>query len=241
MYRVELCDDKEAEIDKVERILKVYEGQREEHLLSIARFQNAEELLQVMKSEKYEPDLLLMDICMPGKSGIEAVCELRGMEKKSSIIFLTVSREYALDAFRVDAVQYLLKPVTEEELFPVLDKVFGNLEKMRKKYLLLDANGRVYRIALCDIVYCEAQRKSQCIYLADGTSLMLRMTMTKIYELLSEYQEFVKVGIAYIVNLEHIDSMNTQELKMDSGEIIYLPRGAYKVLREQYFEYYCSL
>ena len=50
----------------------------------------------------------------------------------------------------------------------------------------------------------------------------------------------MKVGIAYIVNLEHIDSMNTQELKMDNGERVYLPRGAYKMLREKYFEYFCS-
>lgn len=240
MYRVALCDDEEAEIDKVEKMLNAYAGQREEYPLSIARFQSAEELLQVMKGEKYEPDLLLMDICMPGKSGMEAVGELRDMENKCSIIFFTISREYALDAFRVDAVQYLLKPVSEDDLFPVLDRVFGALEEMQKKYQLLEVNGSVHKVALCDIVYCEAQRKSQCIYLADGTCLILRMTMARIYEMLSEYQEFVKVGIAYIVNLEHIDSMNTQELKMDNGERVYLPRGAYKMLREKYFEYFCS-
>ena len=80
----------------------------------------------------------------------------------------------------------------------------------------------------------------QCIYMSNGTSLMLRMTMAKIYEKLSLYSEFVKVGVAYIVNLEHIDNMNTQELQMDNGAKIYLPRGAHRILRGQYFDYYCE-
>ena len=58
--------------------------------------------------------------------------------------------------------------------------------------------------------------------------------------MLSVYPEFAKAGISYIVNLEHVDSINTHELLLDNGEKIYLPRGSYQPLREKYFRYYCE-
>lgn len=240
MYRIALCDDETMELDKVENLLEVYGKKNSSCFFEVKRFESAEELLMEVEEGKYEPDLVLLDIYMKGKLGTEAAKQLRVRGMKCLVVFLTVSREHALDAFGVDAAQYLLKPVTEGTLFPVLDKVFGEMAEAQKKYLLLEGNGKVYRVALRDIVYCEAQRKMQCIYMANGASLMLRMTMTKIYEKLSLYSEFVKVGVAYIVNLEHIENMNTQELQMDNGDKIYLPRGAHRILRGQYFDYYCE-
>lgn len=55
--------------------------------------------------------------------------------------------------------------------------------------------------------------------------------MAKVYEMLSGYKEFVKAGISYIVNLEHIESLNAQELQMDNGRTVYLPRGSYQSLK----------
>lgn len=59
-------------------------------------------------------------------------------------------------------------------------------------------------------------------------------------EMCSACQELVKVGASYIIHLEYIDSLNAQEVQMDNGKKIYLPRGTYRLLREQYFDYYCG-
>lgn len=64
--------------------------------------------------------------------------------------------------------------------------------------------------------------------------------MTELYDMLSLYSEFIRVGIAYIVNLEHVESLSRQELQMDNGKTIYPPRGSYQSLREKYFTYYCD-
>lgn len=240
MYRIALCDDEEAELDKTENMMKAYQEQNRGCSFSIERFNSADDLLWKVKENEYMPDLLLMDIYMPRKLGIEAAKELREMGNECRIVFLTTSKEYALEAFRVDATQYLVKPVSKEELFSVLDKLLGSLLEEQKKYLLLRIDNKNRRIAMKDIVYCEAQKKCQCIYLSDGTQLLLRLTMAKIYEMLSDYKEFVKAGISYIVNLEHIESLNAQELQMDNGRTVYLPRGSYQLLKEQYFNYYCG-
>lgn len=171
--------------------------------------------------------------------GLGAARELRRMEYKGKLVFLTTSKEYALEAFDVNALQYLVKPVSEEKLSSVLDKFLEDIEEERKKYILLRIEGRLVRVLLNDIVYCEAQGKTQCLYLVNGTQCLLRMTMMEIYELLQGYQEFVRIGVAFIVNLGYINSLNAKEIHMDNGKKIYLPRGTYKGLREQYFSYYC--
>lgn len=240
MYLVALCDDEAAELDKTERMLKNYEEMHSEAKFAIERFESADELLTRVRENNYIPDFVLMDIYMPEKPGIEAAQELRSMGHRGRIIFLTTSREHALDAFGVEASQYLVKPISQKMLFPVLDKLLGDMEEARRKYLLLRIEGRIQRVAINDIVYCEAQGKIQYLYLSNGTQYGLRRTMAEIYEMLAGYREFSRVGVAYIVNLEHVDSLNAQEVEMDNGKKIYLPRGSYQPLRERYFRYYCE-
>ncbi len=240
MYLVAICDDEAAELDKTEQMLKDYERKFSQVDFSIERFESADELIYAVRERDYAPDLILMDIYMPEKMGIDAAKELRKMGNKSRVIFLTTSREHALDAFGVDASQYLVKPVSGKVLFPVIDKLLADIGEMRRRYLLLRIEGRIQRIAVDDIAYCEAQGKIQRLYLTNGMQCVLRITITEIYGMLSRYENFVRVGIAYVVNLDHVDSLNAQELQMDNGKKIYLPRGSYQPLREKYFGYYCE-
>ncbi len=76
--------------------------------------------------------------------------------------------------------------------------------------------------------------------MTENRYLQLRLTMGRLQEMLAGHEEFVRVGIAYIINLEHVESLNTQLLQMDNGAEIYLPRGSYQPLRELYFNYYCG-
>ena len=202
-------------------------------------FEDAGELLAMVKEGSYVPDLIFLDIYMPGQQGMEVAKRLRNAGSEAKLIFLTASREHALEAFDVGASCYLVKPVSEKKLFSKLDRLLVEAEMGRRKCILLKRAEGIIKVPLNDVVYCEAQKKRQCIYMADGTELLQNLTMAKLYELCSVCREFVRVGASYIVNLEHIDSMNAQEIKMDNGQTIYLPRGTYRCLREQYFEYYC--
>lgn len=122
----------------------------------------------------------------------------------------------------------------------MLDTFLESEEEEKKKYILLKVEGRFVKVAVNDIVYCEAQGKIQYIHLAGGGEYLQRMTMTELGTILSDYGEFVRVGSAFIVNLEYVDSMNARDVCLTGGKRIYLPRGAYKGLRERYFSYYCK-
>lgn len=246
MYLIALCDDEPKELEKTEKLLRAYEKKYSNIEFIIQRFENSNDLLCKVKEENYIPDLIFMDIYMSDQKsdsyalGMEAAKELRNMNYKGRLVFLTTSKDYALEAYDVNALQYIVKPVSEKKFFSVLNDLLEGIENERKKYILLRIDGKLLRVSLNDIVYCEAQGKTQCLYLTDGTQCVLRTTMTEFYEQLSRYQEFVRLGVSFIVNLENIVSMNAKELCMNNGNKIYLPRGTYKGLREQYINYYCG-
>lgn len=240
MYTVAVCDDEPAHLDKMKDMLDTYQEQRQDCELLIECFGSAEALLKRVREQKYEPDLLLLDIYLQEEFGIAAAVELRSMGNKSHIVFITSSLDHALEAYRVQAAQYLVKPVEQEELFHVLDRLLEESRIERRCYLVLRTEGRVSRVAVDKIVFCEAQGKSQKMHLIDGEELLLHMTMTEIFGMLAEYQEFVKVGASYILNLEHVVSMNSRQVLMEPKDSIHLPRGSYQPLRERYFNYYCE-
>lgn len=245
--QIALCDDETAELKKTEEILRIYKQRHTDANFIIECFKRAEELLCMVREGKYSPHLIFMDVYMPGETGetvplgIEAARRLRDMGNGAKLIFLTTSKEHALDAFDVEAFQYMLKPLQPDKLFSLLDRFRKEAVEEREKYILLRVEGTIMKVPVKDVVFCEAQKKQQCIYLADGTELVQNLTMSKLYEMCSSSrQELVKVGASYIVHLGHIVSMNAHEVQMDNGRKIYLPRGTYRLLREQYFEYYCG-
>lgn len=120
MYLIALCDDESTELDKTEQILHSYEKEHPDVSVKIERFDTALALIEAIREKQYVPDLIILDIYMPHKTGIDAAYALREMGTKSRIVFLTTSKEHALDAFRVEAAQYLVKPLSENTLFPIL-------------------------------------------------------------------------------------------------------------------------
>lgn len=240
MYRIAICDDEKAEIAKTQEMLNNYKKAHPELDFEIGVFKNADELLLKVQ-EGYAPDLILMDIYMDGKTGIEAAEELHEMGNKSRVLFLTTSENHALKAFQVDAVQYLVKPVSEAKLFLLLDNQIEILDCEKQKYVTFERDNRTYRVMVRDIVYCESQRKNQYLHMTDGTQLCVRMPMTRLEELFLSYAGIVRIGKWYIVNLSHVESLGSQVAQMDNGDELYLSRGAYQTLRKQYISYYMGV
>lgn len=237
MYRIALCDDEPDELHKTQALLDTYRASHPVYAFEIQVFSSMAALLFAIDSAAAF-DLLLLDIYMPGQTGIEGARQLRDCGFDGSIIFLTTSKEHGIEAFHVEATQYLVKPVEGRRFYAVLDKVFQKIEEERRRYIALRTEKEIRRVAVRDIVYCETQDHSPYINLSDGESLRSRMKLTELLALVSEFEDFVLVGSIYIVNLGYVDTLTAKEMTLTTGKIIYLPRGSYRVLKEQYFKFY---
>ena len=120
LYFIALCDDEAEELDQIENLLAIYQHNKQILEYKTERFESAEALLKRVIEEKYTPDLLVLDIFMSGKSGMEAAEEIRKSGCVIPIVFLTASTGYALKAYSVDAIQYLVKPLDKERFFHVM-------------------------------------------------------------------------------------------------------------------------
>ncbi|WP_457664851.1 LytR/AlgR family response regulator transcription factor [Thiolapillus sp.] len=132
----------------------------------------------VVMSEAHPVDLVFMDIHMPGMDGLEAAARISRQEPPPAIIFVTAYSEHALDAFEVNAVDYLLKPIRRQKLQAALEKAtrltrpLVQKEGVRETWLTSSYRGGVQRIALSDVYYFRADSKYVLVRHKGGESLL---------------------------------------------------------------------
>ena len=238
MYEIVVCEDEKQDLETVRRMLDLYGTQRG-WKYRLKAFSSAEAFMETMRRPIYDPDVVLLDIYLQEENGMEIAEHLRNSGFTKPIVFLTASREHALEAYNVDAAQYLVKPLEEKRFFSMLDRLFAKTEEP-EPWMVLRVGGEFRRVPLDKIVYCEAQRNYQYIYMEDRSKYKVRMTMTELYSRLERFAEFAKVGSAYIFNLAFIESLNAKTATFSTGTAIHLPRGSYSSLKEEYFQYYCG-
>ncbi len=182
---------------------------------------NGLEAIDKIKNEK--PDIVFLDIQMPGKDGFGVITEI-GAENMPPVVFVTAYDQYAIDAFDVNAVDYLLKPFDKERFeisfTRVLDEVkikknkSGELQfllneiRKEKKYLdriLINVGAKYFFVALKDILYISSAEKYAELHTTKG-KYILRETMTNLEESLNP-EMFVRIHRSYIVNIEQIQEM----------------------------------
>lgn len=236
MYYIALCDDDAKEFEQVECFLKKYQHMKKMEDYKLEWFISAEALLDRIR-EKNLPDLLLLDIFMGGKTGIEAAEEMRNWGCKMPIIFLTASTEHALNAYGVDAIQYLIKPLNQERFFHAMDIAVGLIQQKNGNQIIIKVAGGIRQIQPNDVVYCESQKNYQILYLATE-NLKVRMTSGSLWEIMEKFPQFGRCGRSYILNMNHILSMEREEIVMDNRSVIYIPRNKAAEFKKKYFAYY---
>lgn len=240
LYSIALCDDEEKELDRIESFLASYLEGKQEVEYKTERFSSAEALLRQVRENGYMPDVLLLDIFMSGKNGMEAAEEVRMLGLDMPIIFLTMSTEYALKAYGVDAVQYLVKPLDGKRFFHAMDTVMGQIDKGKKSQIVIKVAGGTRQIHPNEVVYCESQKNYQVLYLSEG-EYRVRMTAGKLWEILEKFCWFRRCGRSYILNMDHIVLVEREKIVMDNGRTIYIPRNKVAEFKKVYFDYYFEL
>ena len=184
-----------------------------------------------------KPDMVFLDIDMPLINGFELLELLPGIN--FAVVFTTAYDKYALQAFKISAVDYLLKPVDPEELVKAVDKVQTFREhgttSEQIDFLMLQLkdqeNNAIHRIALPtshgldfidlkDILYCESDGAYSYLHYTDGTNLLISKPLKYLEDILCDFQ-FFRVHKSYIVNKDYVTKYHR-----GSGGLLIMKNGA---------------
>jgi DNA-binding LytR/AlgR family response regulator len=164
----------------------------------------------VEKLMEGRPDVMFLDVSMPKTSGMQLAEALHKLKNPPEVVFVTAYSEYALDAFNVNAVDYLMKPVETDRLNVALDKVEARMTPAPTSHqtverIPVEKSGRKVLVPIDQIRYIEAKDDYSCIYTADDRFLST-ISLAQLENKLSPHG-FFRVHRGYIVNLEHVEDV----------------------------------
>ena len=199
-----IVDDEPLAIEAIEDHINKFDN-----LKIIAKCADAIEAFTIIKKQR--PDLLFLDIEMPEMNGMTFIKTLKNPPK---VIFTTAYREYATEAFDLDVIDYLLKPISFERFMRAINRFYdtytSNVQNVDypvlagKAYLQVYANGKTHKIDLEKVFYIESLNDYIQIYLSDE-KIITRESISEIEKKLPE-DLFLRIHRSYIVSIEKIES-----------------------------------
>ncbi|MEO7463397.1 MAG: LytTR family DNA-binding domain-containing protein, partial [Ferruginibacter sp.] len=185
---------------------------------------NAVEAMDVLYHKSV--DVMFLDIKMPKIIGTEF---LRNLSHPPKVIFVTAYREYAVEGFELDAVDYLVKPVSFERFLKAIDRLRRNpdqhapaevnmYETNPNAFVYLKADRSMHKVFINEILYIESWKDYVKVFFTNAKPLLVKQPISAIENLLSEHK-FIRVHRSYIVSLNKISGYNQASVQLDSNEI----------------------
>ena len=181
-------------------------------------------------------DLVVLDCIMPGQNGLETAEELRKRDKDAVLIFVSSSRNYAIDGYLADACGYLVKPFTYERFLQVFESALERLPSHHE--LIVIPDGRMKRrIPVNNITFCDIDEHYSQIHLCSGQVIRVRMTFIEITALLAPYQQFLECYRGCIINMDHVKIVEEMNFLMDTSERVPYRKKERHIIRKKYSDY----
>lgn len=235
MIKIAFCDDDMEVLHQMNELLDRYRVERNEDITYVA-FQSPFELLTEIE-KGIRPDILFLDVVMPGQNGMDVAKEIRQYDTNMKIIFLTSSPEFAVESYSVGAYFYQLKPIWEESFFRLMDAVLAECEKKKKNSLILRSKDGITRINLQQLEYCEVLGRKLLFHLEDGAVLESAGSLDDLAGQLMQYSNFFRPHRSFLVNMEYIQNISSRSIKMVNDAEIPIPHGKCSEIKNTYMEY----
>ncbi len=235
MIKIAFCDDDMEVLHQMNELLDRYRVERNEDI-TYAAFQSPFELLTEIE-KGIRPDILFLDVVMPGQNGMDVAKEIRQYDTNMKIIFLTSSPEFAVESYSVGAYFYQLKPIWEESFFRLMDAVLAECEKKKKNSLILRSKDGITRIDLQQLEYCEVLGRKLLFHLENGAVLEGAGSLDDLAGQLMQHSNFFRPHRSFLVNMEYIQNISSRSIKMVNDAEIPIPHGKCSEIKNTYMEY----
>ena len=233
-YIIGVCDDEKIQV-KVNGLYIKEIAVRNNWDITMVPFTTGRAVLEFLAKNKM--DVLFLDIDLGNESGISIAEKIAVRYPEVVVIFITGHREFANDAFDVDAMGYIVKPVDEKKMERVLKKTLVHVEAMRSRKpsesLVITVENLKKKILQNDILYIERQQAKSVIFLK-GKEFGVYETITSLAERLTN--DFIRISQSYIVNKAFIAGIKGNNVLLKNGMDIPIGRTYRKNVLEAYYQ-----
>ena len=228
-YRIAICDDEQNQIEYITSIVASWSA-HEGHGCEIRTFASAEAFLFEYEEDKAY-DILLLDVEMKNINGIELAKCIRKDNNRAEIIFITSHFEFVGEGYEVDALHYLIKPISAEKLTQVLTKAAEKIS-VEPPSVVISCEGETVKLYEADIRYVESFLHYIVIHTKDKEY--------KINENISVFEnrvsdDFYRIHRSYLVSLKHITRISRTSVNIGNTELP-LSRGKYDDINRAFIQ-----
>lgn len=227
--RIAVCEDLKTDREKVITLLSSYLDQNNLYA-EIDEFESGEAFLE---ADITHYSLVFMDIFMGKLNGMETAREIVRKNHKIQIVFVSSSIDFAAEAFNIEALHYIVKPIEKVQLYSVLDKFFESFYSMRTVEVKV---GRMEEsIYLSDILYIEARGKKTLIHMKTGV-LEASQSLSEMQQILPAGDFCMPIRWA-LVSMREITSMPSDKLKLSDQTEIPISRGKREEIKNAFADF----
>ena len=231
MVNIAICDDNSVFSEELSCL--VDKAFTEEH--TILKFSNAQALINHIEDYSSECiDIILTDIEMPGLNGISMAKELKQLHPRLQFIFVTNYTEYIEDAFSVEPVFYILKPVNIQKISEALNKAMLKIEAESRNTFNITTKNKVLRIRFDEIKFIESYRRTIIIHeLRQNTELIMKLD-----DFCKQAPNFfIRTHKSYLVNMNMIRNISNNRIELFTGETVPVAKAKYHEIKTAILRY----
>ena len=197
--------------------------------IKILFYSSAEAFIMAWPDNNF--DIIFLDIQMKCMDGIELAEFIRKNDRNSMIVFLTNFQQYALNGYDVNALHYLIKPLSKAKLLPVLDKAHTIWASRHKDVLIVSTENGLVKLPFGEIHHISISSHIATLH-TDNNQYKLRKTTAELRDLLPEY--LIRCHRSHFVNLFKVDCVYNKSLLLSSGEILPISRKNSKNVKDSF-------
>ena len=199
----------------------------------IQTFENGDSFLMRFKSQY---DFIILDINLSAMNGIDVARTIREKDEEVIIMFATNLAKYATRGYEVDAIDFVLKPLTYASFYLRLEKVMKKLYKKNEYFIVVSSDGGFNKISINEVLYIEVIAHDIIFHLSNGQELMTSGTLKKYEEQLKKYW-FIRCNSCYLVNASKIKRVEKLEIQLVNDEVVAISHPKKKLFMETFRKY----
>ena len=234
--KIVICDDSIEDVLQIEKLLNKYLRLFSREDIKQERYLDAAQLYQRIQ-EGDLADIYKLDMIMEEKNGIDIGNQVRKVGRENVIIYVTSSNDFALEAYGVHAVRYLVKPVSEEKFFEALTYALSFTEVERDSTYLVKTRDGFVSVFYSQIEVIENVSRRLEIHMKSGEvirSIVIRKSFDQEIEELVRDRNFLLVHKSYLINLNYVKKLDRNDVVMESGRRIPISKARAMDVKREY-------